>query len=100
MTNKEAIEQLLPLAKYSVDKNGVGTFPMVSTPLQAEAIDIAIKSLEEVKGLRLLADWAVECGFGFDNIPEEYEKYKEEISDMGYTEGLVYIARKEAENEL
>jgi len=49
MTNKEAIEQLLPLAKYSVDKNGVGTFPMVSTPLQAEAIDLAIKALEFIE---------------------------------------------------
>ena len=47
MTNKEAIEILKPLTKYSVDKNGTGTFPMVSTPLQAEALEIAIKALEE-----------------------------------------------------
>ena len=61
------------------------------------AIDHVIKVLEEVKGLRLLINWAVECGFGYDNIPEEYEKYKGEISGMNYTEGLVYIAMKEAE---
>ena len=64
------------------------------------ALDIAIKALEDVKGLRLLVDWAVESDFGYDNIPEEYEKYKEEISDMRYTEGLIYIAKKEAENEV
>lgn len=47
------------------------------------------------KALRLLIDWAIECGFGYDNIPEEYEKYKEEIEGMGYTEGLIYIAEQE-----
>lgn len=47
MTNKEAIEILKPLTEYSVDKNGIGTFPIVSTPLQAEALDLAIKALEE-----------------------------------------------------
>lgn len=49
------------------------------------------------KALRLLIDWAIECGFGYDNIPEEYEKYKEEIKGMGYTEGLIYIAEQEVE---
>jgi hypothetical protein len=47
MTNKEAIEILKPLTEYSVDKNGIGTFPMVSTPLQAEALGLAIEALEE-----------------------------------------------------
>jgi len=46
MNNKEAIETLKPLTEYSVDKNGIGTFPMVSTPLQAEALGLAIKALE------------------------------------------------------
>lgn len=57
----------------------------------------AIKALEDVKGLSLLVDWAVDCGFGYDNIPEEYEKYKEEISDMRYIEGLIHIAKREAD---
>lgn len=46
MTNKEVIEILKPLTGYSVDKNGIGTFPMVSTPLQAEALTLAIEALE------------------------------------------------------
>lgn len=45
--------------------------------------------------LKLLAEWAVECGFGYDNIPDEYEKYKDDIVDMGYAEGLVYIVKME-----
>lgn len=53
--------------------------------------------LKELKGLRLLAEWAVQCGFGYDNIPEEYERYKNIISHLGYIEGLIYIAKKEAE---
>lgn len=48
------------------------------------------------KALSLLADWATDCGFGYDNIPELYEKYKDEIKDLSYTDGLIYIAVKEA----
>ena len=32
--------------------------------------------LEELKALRLLLDWAIECDFGLDSFPEEYAKYK------------------------
>lgn len=52
----------------------------------------------ENKVLKLLLDWAIECGFGYDSIPEEYEKHKDYIQDMSYTEGLIYIAMKEVEN--
>lgn len=46
--------------------------------------------------LRLLLDWAIECDFGYDSIPDEYEIYKDKIKDMGYAEGLIYIATEEA----
>ena len=52
--------------------------------------------LRELRGLRLLVNWAVDCDFGYDNIPDLYERYADEIKDMGYTEGLVYIATKQA----
>lgn len=52
--------------------------------------------LKELKGLRLLTEWMVQCDFGYDNIPEEYEKYKEDIKGMNYTEGLIHIAKQEA----
>lgn len=48
-----------------------------------------------LKALELLLDWAIECDFGFDNIPEEYDKYEDDIKDMGYKEGLIYIAERE-----
>lgn len=49
------------------------------------------------KALLLLLEWAEECGFGYDNFPEEYERYKEEICDMEYLEGMIYIAEREIE---
>lgn len=57
----------------------------------------AEKAIEENKALRLLLDWVLECDvFGYDNIPEEYEKYKDKIKDMSYKEGLIYIALMES----
>lgn len=50
------------------------------------------------KALELFVNWAEECDFGYDQIPDEYEKYKDVIekSNMGYCEGLMYIAKEEA----
>lgn len=49
------------------------------------------------RALMLLLNWAVECDFGYDNFPEEYERYKDEIEDMSYFDGMIYIAEKEVE---
>ena len=46
------------------------------------------------KALRLLLERAIECGFGYDSFPEEYERYADEIKDMDYLEGMIYIAEK------
>lgn len=49
--------------------------------------------LTELKALRLLLDWAVECGFGLDNFPDEYEKYKHTLNDdMSYADKIKQIA--------
>lgn len=55
------------------------------------------ESTHREKALLLLLDWAVECGFGYDNIPEEYATYEKYIENMGYMEGLIYIAEREVE---
>ena len=50
--------------------------------------------LEELKALRLLLDWATECGFGLDSFPEEYEKYKHTLTDdMTYKDMMIQIAK-------
>lgn len=63
--------------------------------------ELAIKALEQEskadKALNLLVEWVTDCDFGYDNIPEEYEKYKDDIAEMGYREGLVYIVKMESE---
>jgi len=87
MTDKEVIDDLKFIKETNI---------LLNLHMSNEVLDKAIK---EIKGLKLLVEWMIECGFGYDNIPEEYEKYKEEISDMDYIEGLIYIATKEAENE-
>jgi len=92
MTNEEVIKHLefLKIAKQ-ID----------ATPkdINVEALNFAIKAIEENAALNLLVDWAIQCDFGYYNFPEKYEKYAEEIEDLGYKEGMVYIAKKEAIND-
>lgn len=65
-------------------------------------VSAVIKQLEneidelktENEALKLLIEWAEECDFGYDNFHEEYERYKDEIEGMGYTEGMIHIAKR------
>ena len=52
------------------------------------------------KAFCIFVNWITECDFGYDNIPDEFEKYKAELEEkeLGYTEGLMYIALKEVKN--
>lgn len=52
-----------------------------------------------MKALELLLKWTVECDFGYDNLGELYEEYEEELEkqDLGYTEGLIWIAEQVVE---
>lgn len=53
---------------------------------------------EENKALLTLVEWFIECGMGFDNIasPDDmnWEEFEEESKNMGYTESLIYYAKK------
>lgn len=53
---------------------------------------------KEIKALRLLVEWAEECDFGFDQFPDEYERYKEEIKDMNYIDGMIHVAKRTLED--
>ena len=74
----------------------------------SEALDAAVKKIEEAdlikklkqenKALRLLVEWAEESGFGFDQFEDEYEKYKDEIHNMKYIDGMIHVARRTLEN--
>ena len=50
--------------------------------------------------LDILLEWATECGFGYDNIPEQCAEYEYDIADMRYIEGLKYIVIREAEKKI
>ena len=51
------------------------------------------------KALCLFVNWAEENDIGYDNI--NGDKYQEELDNkgIGYIEGMMYIALKEAKNE-
>lgn len=90
MTNEEAIVLLKKATMFE---------PKLENKDYPEAFDLAIKALEENAALNLLVDWAIQCDFGYDNFPEEYEKYADEIENLGYKEGMIYIARKEVNHD-
>ena len=61
---------------------------------RAEEHEQLAEWLEELKALRLLLDWAIECNFGLDSFPEEYEKYKHTLTDdMTYKDMMIQIAK-------
>lgn len=53
------------------------------------------------KALCVFVNWAEECDIGWDNFPDEISKYSEEIEQkgLGYIEGMMYIALREAKSE-
>lgn len=62
------------------------------------SIHLLKKQEKEVKALRLLVEWAEECDFGFDQFPDEYERYKDEIKDMKYIDGMIHVAKRTLED--
>jgi hypothetical protein len=53
---------------------------------------------KEIKALRLLVEWAEDCDFGFDQFHDEYERYKDEIKDMKYIDGMIHVAKRTLED--
>ena len=81
----EAIEQF----KYDAECNRIDL-----DLSYAEENEQVAEWLEELKALRLLLDWAIECDFGLDSFPEEYAKYKHTLTDdMTYKDMMIQIAK-------
>lgn len=66
--------------------------------LKQDALALLKEQDKEIKALRLLVEWAEECDFGFDQFPDEYERYKDEIKDMQYIDGMIYVAKRTLED--
>ena len=77
------------------------TFGIQKSKEAAEEHEQLAEWLEELKALRLLLDWAIECDFGLDSFPEEYEKYKHTLTDdMTYKDMMIQIAKCVAAEEI
>ena len=79
------------IAKYKEKANFYKQTTNIAYGLELEQV---AEWLEELKALRLLLDWAIECDFGLDSFPEEYEKYKHTLTDdMTYKDMMIQIAK-------
>lgn len=64
-------------------------------PMLIDALALLKEQEKEIKALRKLLDWAVECDFGLDNLGDWWtERFAEEIKEMGYTESLIHLAKR------
>lgn len=104
---KEKLKKILE--NYEIDKK-IGQLSVDSIyhmfPTESEALLNYLEQLqnnwnelkEENKALLTLVEWFIECGMGFDNIasPDDmnWEEFEEESKNMGYTESLIYYAKK------
>ena len=63
-----------------------------------DALSLLKEQELEIKGLRKLVEWAVECDFGYDNLGDWWvDRFKSEIEGMSYTEGLIHLAKRYVE---
>ena len=96
LTKQELIDYI-----YMVYDNWSG-IDIMAERVRKLGIETYRKLLINREALKLFVDWAEECDFGYDQLPEEYEKYKTDLEekDLGYCEGLRYIAIQEAKKLL
>lgn len=93
-TVEEFMEQYKIIDTEQVYTNGAELVPIFRMEQWFEHLPTTEPTLRE-RALMLLLKWAVECDFGYDNFPEEYERYKDEIVNMNYFDSMIYIAEKE-----
>lgn len=96
LTKQELIDYI-----YMVYDNWSG-IDIMTERARKLGIETYRKLLINREALKLFVDWAEECDFGYDQLPEEYEKYKTDLEEKGldYCEGLRYIAIQKAKEAL
>ena len=62
--------------------------------VKQDAITVIQNQNKKIKALRLLIEWATECGFGFDYFCNEYNKYKDKIKNMNNTDAMIFVAEQ------
>lgn len=75
-------------------------FDTVEIPVYeaVQILELLKEQYKENKALKLLVEWAEECDFGFDQFSDEYERYKDEIKDMKYIDGMIHVAKRTLED--
>lgn len=77
--------------------NGSGTY-VLKTCEYCNAVNLLQEQEKEIKALHLPVEWATDCDFGFDQFHDEYERYKDEIKDMKYIDGMIHVAKRTLED--
>ena len=52
-----------------------------------------------LKAFKLFANWVEECDFGYDNLPDLWDKYHKRLEDYDYVDGLIMLAIWETQKE-
>ena len=81
---------------YAYDKRANDSY--CEAVMHNDVLNLLKEQDKEIKALRLLVEWAEECDFGFDQFPDEYERYKDEIKDMKYIDGMIHVAKRTLED--
>jgi len=91
MTREEIIRDLEKRAYGS----GAGQYMSLRCDVAREIARMLRERENEIKALRKLLDWAVECDFGIDNLGDWWtERFAEEIEGMDYKESLIHLAKR------
>lgn len=91
MTREEIIRDLSERSAGA----GAGQYMTIRCDMAREIVRTLKEQEKEIKALRKLLDWAVECDFGLDNLGDWWtERFAEEIKEMGYTESLIHLAKR------
>ena len=101
MPDRESVTRGLECCtnKYCAGKDCTyWAYDYCTTKLVCDALALLKEQDKEIKALKLLVEWAEECDFGFDQFPDEYERYKDEIKDMKYIDGMIHVARRTLED--
>ena len=94
MTDKDILISDLNDISEILNNNGYGAWCATIR----KAVALLKEQSKEIKALKLLVEWAEECDFGFDQFPDEYERYKDEIEGMKYIDGMIHVAKRTLED--
>lgn len=96
-----AIEAIKEVRRAYADAYAAGSADGYAAGKEAGKEEGRKEAKDDNAALHLLVDWAIQCNFGYDNFPEEYEEYKDELESqqLGYKEGMIYIADKVVKRE-